>query len=121
MSYDLKLSVKVDGTDIYAVVDEPVYAHPTYNLNVMFRKCMDWDFRELDEHGETIYYNCEEVIKNIEKGIYELRTNENKYKKYNPENGWGSTKSAVETLERLRECIYNTAKEIPIKHLWLSW
>lgn len=115
MSFDLRVSVKVDRTDIYAVVGQPEYNHPTYNIGKMLRECTGWEFNQRD------HYNCEKVIKNIEKGIYELRTNEDEYKKYNAENGWGTTRTAIEALESLRECIYEYAETIPIKHLWVSW
>lgn len=47
MSYDLRLAVKVEGTkDLYAVIAEPEYDSPTYNIGEMFRACMGWDFEQ---------------------------------------------------------------------------
>ena len=37
MSYDIRLGVKVEGTDIIAVIDEPEYSSPTYNKVEGFR------------------------------------------------------------------------------------
>ena len=37
MSYDLRIGVKVDGTDIIAVVAEPSRPSPTYNLGKIFQ------------------------------------------------------------------------------------
>ena len=123
MSYDLRLAVKVEGTDILAVIDEPTYNSPTYNIGEMFRKCMGWDF----EQGE--FYNVAEVYSYIEHGIKELETNEKEYVKYNAPNGWGTTESALVALRSLKECIDNNSKEdsywtwqvIPKEHLWLAW
>lgn len=123
MSYDLRLAVKVEGTDILAVIDEPTYNSPTYNIGEMFRKCMGWDF----EQGK--FYNVAEVYSYIEHGINELETNEKEYVKYNAPNGWGTTESALVALRSLKECIDNNSKEdsywtwqvIPKEHLWLAW
>lgn len=115
MSYDIRLAVKVDGTDIFAEIAEPEYSSPTYNLRDMFVACMDWDYSQ----GE--YYKCEEVLQKVERGIRELSTKPNEYKKYNPPNGWGSRKTAIEALESLRKCIYEEAKYIPIEHLYMCW
>ena len=42
MSYDLRIGVKVEGTDIIAVIAEPRLSSPTYNLRDMFVACMDF-------------------------------------------------------------------------------
>ena len=120
MSYDLRIGVKVADTDIIAVIAEPEYRSPTYNLGKMFRACMDWDYKQ----GE--WYNCKDVLPKIERGIHELRFNTNKYKQYNPENGWGNISSALQALESLLYCIENQTngwawQTIPLEHLWMSW
>ena len=115
MSYDLRIAVKVYGCAKFAEIDEPEYSSPTYNLGKMFRTCTGWDFKQ----GE--YYKCSEVIGNIEKGIKELLTNKAQYKQYEPENGWGTVSSAIITLERLRDCIYKQALEIPLDCLYVAW
>ena len=120
MSYDLRLGVKVEGTDIIAVIAEPEYSSPTYNLSKMFRACMDWDYKQ----GE--WYNVKEVLPHIERGIHELKFNSKAYKKYNPDNGWGDVGSALEALESLAKCIAEqnngwTWQDIPPEHLWMRW
>ena len=50
MSYDIRLAVKVDGTDIFADIAEPELASPTFNLREMFETCMDWDY------SQGVYY-----------------------------------------------------------------
>lgn len=115
MSYDIRLAVKVDGTDIYADIAEPEYSSPTYNLRDMFVACMDWDYSQ----GE--YYKCDDVLYKVESGIRELTFRPNIYDAYNPSNGWGSRQSAIEVLKSLRECILEQARYIPIEHLYMRW
>lgn len=115
MSYDLRICVKIEGLDKYAVIDTPEYDSPTYNLSDMFRACMDWDY----EQGK--YYKCDHVIQKVEHGIRELRTKRKEYEKYNPPNGWGDLDCAIRDLESLRKCIYENAEDIPIQHLYMRW
>ena len=127
MSYDIRLSVKVDGLNIYCPIAYPECEHPTYNLGKMFRACMDWDFSqsEKDESGvyRDCYYPCNEVIEHIEFGLQELICNRKEYEQYNPSNGWGSLDGAIRVLESARKCIYETVedKNIPIEHLYFAW
>lgn len=121
MSYDLRIGVRVHGTDIIAVIDEPELSSPTYNLGKMFRACTGWDFHQ----GE--WYNAAEVLPCIEHGIKELHLNRETYKQYDAPNGWGTTSSAMEALESLRDCIYGdiagdrTWQAIPVEHLYICW
>lgn len=115
MSYDLRIAVKVQGCDRFAIIATPEYDQPTYNLGEMFRACTGWDY----DQGE--YYNCAEVIGKIEQGIHELSVNRQKYKPMEPSNGWGSIASAKLALESLRDCIYEQAEDIPIECLWVAW
>lgn len=124
MSYDLRIAVKVKGSNLYAVIAEPELNHPTYNLGQMFRACTGWDF----DQGK--FYKVSDVYENIQHGIYELTHNEEKYLSLNPSNGWGNTTSALNALTSLRECIdgiedpnnwiggWNT---IPKKFLYVAW
>lgn len=128
MSYDIALYVKTEGCGKYVKIEEPECSHPTYNLGGLFRSCMGWDYKQTmkDDNGEyeTCYYNCEEVIEHVEKGIKNLRLNPLKeYYDLLPENGWGTMSGAIETLESLRKCIYQTVEdyEIPINCLWMAW
>lgn len=128
MSYDLRICVKVDGLDIFCPIAYPEKDHPTYNLGKMFRACMDWNYSQSEkiENGNkyhTCYYPCNEVIEHVEFGIQELRCNRKEYEQYNPENGWGNLNEAIEVLESIRQCIYETVedKNIPIEHLYFAW
>lgn len=115
MSYDIRIAVKVEGWGGMAEIGRPELDSPTYNLGQMFRACTGWDYKQ----GE--YYNCSEVIQNIEQGVRELRTNPGKYKTLEPDNGWGTLPGAIEVLESLRDYIYERAEEIPIEYLWVKW
>lgn len=117
MSYDLRIGVRVEGTDKIVAIAEPYYSNPTYNLSKMFRACMNWDFTQ----GE--YYKCSDVIENIAHGIKELRTNKDEYYQYEPANGWGSIRGALDTLEGLFQCINETAEdtELSLEHLYVAW
>ena len=100
MSYDIRFGVQTvcannDG-ERFVVVHMPEYDSPTYNLSDMFRACMDWDY----DQGE--WYPMAEVLPRIERGIRELATNAAEYEQYNPPNGWGTLKGALECLRNWR-------------------
>lgn len=101
MSYDIRFGVKVEGTqNVYAIIGRPEYDSPTYNIRDIFVNCMDWNYTQ----GE--WYRMTEVLPKVEHGIHELTYNEDEYKKYNPSNGWGSTKSALECLQSIYDCFH---------------
>lgn len=120
MSYDLRIAVK-DEYGLMVVIAQPERSSPTYNIGTMFRKVMDWDFNQSE------FYPLKDVYWNITKGIERLKTQEDKYKKYNSPNGWGTTQSALAALESLKQCIdetvtgYGRWEEIPIDHLYVAW
>lgn len=102
MSYDIRIAVKVVGAEPgneFAVIAEPGINSPTYNIGEMFRKCTGWDFKQ----GE--FYNVADVYQNIVRGIINLTEHEDEFEKYNSPNGWGTTKSALEALRSLKDCI----------------
>lgn len=123
MSYDIRLGVKVDGTeDLYAVIAEPYVSHPTYNIGEMLRACTGWDFSQ----GE--WYKVSDVLPKIKHGISELIINEEHYKQYISPNGYGTTKGALETLDSLLTCIKDNDGDsgwswntIPEEHLYVCW
>src|SRR5574344_983548 len=115
MSYDSEVLVKIYGDGGYASIAQQEYSSPTYNLGKMFRKAMDWDFKEGKE------YKCVDIIENINDGITSLKVYPSHYRKYEPENKWGTVEGAIRDLESLRDCIYETAEDIPIEHLYMRW
>ena len=122
MSYDIRVGVKVAGLDdCYAVIAEPEYHSPTYNLGMMFRACTGWNF----DQGE--WYKASEVIPMIEHGIHELKFNRDRYESLNPKNGWGNIDSALKALESMLECIMQEMSgswswnKIPAEYLYVCW
>ena len=97
MSYDIRFAVKVAGApeDCFAVIGEPEYDSPTYNLRDVFVKSMDWEY----EQGE--WYPITEVLPKVQMGITELTMHRDKYKPYEPDNGWGTISGAVECLSSI--------------------
>lgn len=121
MSYDIRIGVRVEGADCFAVVAKPEHASPTYNLRDMFVACMDWDY----EQG--MWYNCEEVLPKFERGLHELTFNRKKYTHFNPSNGWGNIDSAIEAISSVIECIKHQTgdgwswNDIPLECLYMRW
>lgn len=115
MSYDIRIAVKVVGADPadneFAVIAEPEIHSPTYNIGVMLRKCMGWDFKQ----GE--FYCVKDVYQNIVRGIVNLTEHEDEYEKYNSPNGWGTTQTALLALRSLKDCI----DEIEDPNGWSGW
>ena len=98
MSYDLRFAVKGIDERMY-VVFEPDLHSPTYSLRTLFRKCMDWDFKQ----GE--YYAVKDVLPMIERGIDELSFNSERYERYEPANGYGTLDGALRVLTGLVRCV----------------
>ena len=126
MSYDIRFGVKVAGApdDCFAVIGEPEYSSPTYNLRDMFVACMDWDYSQ----GE--WYKMVDVMPKIERGIRELTCNEEAYKVYNPLNGWGSTNSARKALMSIADYFSDDSyygihgtwnADIPYDCIYMRW
>lgn len=115
MSYDMRVCVKVEGCDKYAVVGVPDYDDPTYNLRDMFVACMDWNYRQ----GK--HYDAGFALKIIRHGISELSEHPERYERFNPENGWGSIESAITALESACRCIHECAEEYPLDCLYFRW
>lgn len=121
MSYDIQFGVKVAGAapDTYAVVGEPEYDSPTYNLGRMFRACTGWDYTQ----GE--WYQMDEVMPKIEHGLHELRFNAKEYKQYEPDNGWGTIGSAINCLQSIVDWFtdpYGSRDDaIPLSCYYMRW
>lgn len=123
MSYDLRIGVKVEGAqDLYAVIAEPEFSSPTYNLRKMFVACMGWDY----EQGK--WYKVTDVLPMIQHGIKELKFHHSKYRKYDAPNGWGTVESALKALESLEQCIRDNSEgasttwnAIPIELMYMRW
>ena len=96
MSYDISFFVKTEHEDNegnrFAVVHIPEYDSPTYNYRKMFVAAMDWDYRQ----GE--YYHMPEVLEKIKLGLSRIEKDPLSYRKYEPENGWGTVEGAIKCM-----------------------
>lgn len=126
MSYDIRFGVKVAGApdDCYAVIGEPEWASPTYNLREMFVKSMDWDYTQ----GE--WYPITEVLPKINRGITELTRHQSRYLQYEPENGWGTIGSARHCLQSIIDYFKPDSwggfygswnSDIPLSCIYMCW
>lgn len=102
MSYDISFRVKIEGTERYVEVGD-CEANTTWNVREMIRKSTGLPWYNCANNGL-----CSEVIPKIEKGLYELETKQQKYKKYEAKNGWGT----VETTARFFRDILSAWKEL---------
>ena len=123
MSYDLRIGVRIDGTDMIAEIAEPDRPNPTHNLGKMFRECMGWDFQQ------SQWYSVAAVYPLIQRGLSELIAYPEKYRKYESENKWGTVETAVKDLQSLKDCIdqiesqtsWRKDNTIPKQYLWVAW
>lgn len=126
MSYDIRFCVKVAGApeDCYAVIGEPEYDSPTYNLREMFVKSMDWDYTQ----GEL--YPITEVLPKIQRGITELTRHQSRYLQYEPKNGWGTIGSAIACLQSIIDYFKPDSwtgfygswnADIPLNCIYMRW
>ena len=119
MSYDIRFGVKVAGAgdDVYAVIGRPERDSPTYNLRDMFIACMDWGYHQ----GE--WYPMKEVIPKVEHGVHELSFNAKEYRKYEPDNGWGTLSGARDVLQSILEWFNDMGwnSDIPIDCIYMRW
>lgn len=132
MSYDIRYGVKSLKYNRHgermAVVGRPEYDSPTYNLGKMFRVATGWDF----EQGK--WYRIEDVEPNISDGLRALMLHREMYRKYEPENGWGTVESAIKVLKGLLSdieyfkgsaCEYSgdvyEASQFNYEDIWIRW
>lgn len=96
-------------------------ANITHNLNAMAREAglyeVLWrpylltgykhtgDHEKDDEYEDSCDIKAKNLIAPIETGLKNLKSNPGKFKKYNPENGWGSYEGLVKFTENyLKAC-----------------
>ena len=135
MSYDICWCVETvmpnnDG-DNHCVVHIPEYDSPTYNYRKMFVACMDWDYSQSKQDDEgnwhPCYYPMADVVPKLERGLKELRKHPEKYRQYEPENGWGTLSGAIKCIKSwLNELDGEDnwdalTNEWPLEALWWRW
>ena len=129
MSYDIRFYVKtvvpnLEG-DRYVSVHAPKYDSPTYNYRKMFVALMDWDYSQ----GE--YYHMPEVLERLKTGLGRIKADPEAYRKYEPDNKWGTVEGARECLESWVDELTppddgcygydNVMCQWPLDALWWRW
>ena len=102
--------------DVYLNAIRPVevyWANITHNLNTMAKEAGLYEVLwRPDEIGLT---KASELIETMEKGLALLRADPERFKAFNPSNGWGSYEGLVEFVEKyLDACKANPDAEIDI-------
>lgn len=95
MSYNVQFKVKIDGTKRYVVAGN-CNANITWNVREIIVKSTGLSWMNEANNGL-----CSEVIPKIEKGLFELRRNGDRYKKYEPANGWGSVSGTIRFFKEI--------------------
>lgn len=126
MSYDIRFGVKVAGVtpDCIAVIGQPEYDSPTYNLRDIFVKSMDWDYTQGD------WYSVVNVLPKVQRGITELTLHTDKYRALEPDSKWGTISSAIRCLRSIVDYFapenygglagsWNAG--IPIEAIYMRW
>ena len=102
MSYDIRLVINTGGKYLAAVTE---CKSPTYNLEPMFALALGGNIREV-LHG----IKAADAVPLLEKATKAMKRTPAKFKKLNPENGWGTYEGAVNSLCWLLE----VCKEHPL-------
>lgn len=93
----------------YVVYEEYYDANITHNLGTMASKVEIGEhtlYRYLWRPEEINITTAEQLIEPLKLGLEELKNNPEKYKEFNPENGWGSYDNLVGWLDSyLKACI----------------
>lgn len=103
MSYDIHISY----------VKEVYHSNYTCNVALMYYAAWDkvkssldipsWELGEKEDWKHAIQLEQKYAIPTLKAMIDELLNNPDKYRKLNPDNGWGNYEGAVDFLERAYE------------------
>ena len=85
MSYNISFRVKVEGLENEYVDVGECEANVTWNLREMIVKSTGLEWKNEENNGL-----CKDVIPKIADGLVELMKHPEKYKQYEPTNGWGT-------------------------------
>jgi hypothetical protein len=97
MSYDIKFKVKVEGANLWIEVGN-YGAGTTWNVREMIVKSTGLEWKNNENNGL-----CKDVIPYIRKGYEELVHHPEKYRQYEPNNGWGTVESTRLFFQTLLE------------------
>lgn len=107
-----KPPIYVSVGDIWELSDEECdyYLGITHNLGEMASQCglynplwrpyRLYNIKDDSDEAESFRAEAGELLDAIEWGLKELKSNPQKYKSYNPSNGWGSYEGLVEFTEK---------------------
>ena len=82
MSYDIAFKVRVADTNKYVTVGD-CDANITWNVRPIIEKSTGLPWLNEENNGY-----CVDIMPAIQRGLDELRSHPNKYKKFEAENGW---------------------------------
>ncbi len=102
--------IKYPNSDIteYEIITKVVFeANITHNLNLMAREAGIYEACWRPENINVI--NAKDIIPVLEKGILEMKATPDRFKKFNPDNGWGCYDDFIVWLERY----LNACKKYP--------
>ena len=95
MSYEIRFKVKVDGTDKYVTVGD-CGANITCNVRKIIEMSTGLPWHNTANNGY-----CLDVIPCIAKGYAELLWHPDKYKRYEPSNGWGTVEGTIQFFREI--------------------
>lgn len=96
MSYDVSFKAKLEGTDQWVYVGADWINH-TYNTAAMIKEVCgsypsDWDGRK-----------CADMYPIIAQGAALLRDNPQRYRQFEPSNGWGTVETTLDFLMKIAD------------------
>lgn len=93
MSYDISFKVKVESIDRYVEVGS-CDASTTWNVKRMIQVATGLEWLNCCNNGR-----CSVIVPKIERGLYELTFNAERYKCYEAVNGWGTVETTAKFFE----------------------
>ena len=88
--------------DVYLVVTKPTEVYEsniTHNLNLMAREVSEDFYKTLWRPEELNLTTAEQLIPMLTAGLNTLLSDPERFKKFNPSNGWGSYERLVEFVD----------------------
>ena len=96
MSYDISFKAKLEGVDQWVYVG-PEWINHTSNTAAMIKEvCGSYP-------SAWNGMRCSELLPALATGCKELRAYSQKYRQFEPENGWGTVETTLEFLDAIRK------------------
>lgn len=96
MSYDISFKAKLEGADQWVYVG-PEWINHTSNTAAMIKEvCGSYP-------SAWNGMRCSELLPVLTAGCKELRAYSQKYRQFEPENGWGTVETTLEFLDAIRK------------------